>query len=94
MALEKDFDPNDMDGRYKVLLETLHRDLHALCQPLTALQCVLELGRMSGEGAGLMETVDCALAETLRMFAVVSRMRATLRAEDAAELELRAGQTH
>ncbi len=86
MALEMEFDPNDMYGRYKALLQALHHDLHALCQPLTALQCVLELGRMGAEPAALREAVDNGLAEALRMFAVVSRMRSTLRAEDAALL--------
>ncbi len=86
MALETEFDGNETERRYKVLVETLHRDLHALCQPLTALQCVLELGRMCAEPAALRDAVDSGLAEALRMFAVVSRMRSTLRAEDAALL--------
>jgi hypothetical protein len=85
-----ELDPCDIDGRYKVLLETLHRDLHALCQPLTALQCVLELGRMGGS-TDLLEAVDGGLAEARRMFAVVSRMRTTLRAEDAAAMVLEPG---
>jgi hypothetical protein len=66
------------------LLEAMHRDLHALCQPLTVLQCLLELGRMQGDADSLRAAVHGGLEESERMFAVVARMRSCLQAEDAA----------
>jgi signal transduction histidine kinase len=66
------------------VLAAMHRDLHALCQPLTALQCRLELGRMEGDVDSLREAVEGGLEESQRMFAVVMRMRSCLQAEDAA----------
>ncbi len=56
-------------------LEQMHADLHALCQPLTALQCRLEIGRMLGHDSALQEAVDGGLVETRRMFEVIDRMR-------------------
>jgi len=65
------------------LLTAMHRDLHDLCQPLTALQCRLELGRMSGGDAYLREALDGGLQETRRIFAIVARMRSCLRQQEA-----------
>ncbi len=65
------------------VLNQLHADLHELCQPLTALQCRLEIGRMMGNEEALLEAVDGGLEETLRMFAVIDRMRQRLICEDA-----------
>lgn len=68
--------------------DQMHEELHDLCQPLTALQCVLELGRMQrresapGEDA-LLECVNGALEETQRIFAVIERIRQRLLAEDS-----------
>ncbi len=64
------------------LLEAMHRDLHDLCQPLTALQCRLEVAQLVGDRASLREAVDGGLEETQRIFAVVARMRSCLRAQD------------
>ena len=58
--------------------QRLHADLHDLCQPLTALQCRLELGKMLGEDVALRDAVDGALEETQRMFAAVTQMRESL----------------
>jgi hypothetical protein len=60
------------------LLEAMHRDLHDLCQPLTALQCRLEMGRLLGGKEDLQQAVDGSLAETRRIFAAVAKMRAYL----------------
>jgi hypothetical protein len=60
----------------------MHRDLHDLCQPLTALQCRLEVAQLVGDRASLREAVDGGLEETQRIFAVVARMRSCLRAQD------------
>ena len=68
--------PNDV-------LDEVHADLHELCQPLTALQCRLEIGRMMGNEEALLEAVDGSLEETRRMFEVVDRMRQRLIREDA-----------
>jgi len=59
-------------------LEELEKELHDLCQPLTALQCRLELGQMSADEQSLMETVEGALIETERLFQGVESMRARL----------------
>jgi len=66
------------------LLEQIHADLHDLCQPLTALQCRLEIGRMLGHDSALQEAVDGGLEETQRMFAAINQMRQRLLHEDAA----------
>lgn len=65
-------------------LEQLHMDLHDLCQPLTALQCRLEIGRMMGDDAAMRQAVDGGLDETQRIFAVVARMRTWLQQVEAA----------
>jgi len=66
------------------LLDQMHADLHDLCQPLTALQCRLEIGRMLGHDSALQEAVDGGLEETKRMFEVINQMRQRLLLEDAA----------
>ncbi len=65
------------------LLEQMHADLHDLCQPLTALQCRLEIGRMQGHESALQEAVDGGLQESKRMFEVINQMRQRLQREDA-----------
>jgi signal transduction histidine kinase len=63
------------------VLDQVHADLHELCQPLTALQCRLEIGRMMGNEEALLEAVDGGLEETRRMFEVIDRMRERLSRE-------------
>jgi signal transduction histidine kinase len=60
------------------VLEQMHEELHDLCQPLTALQCRLEIGRLQGHDTALQEAVDGGLEETQRMFAVIDRIRQRL----------------
>jgi signal transduction histidine kinase len=60
----------------------MHADLHDLCQPLTALQCRLEIGKMLGHESALQEAVNGSLAETKRMFNVIAQMRQRLQPED------------
>jgi hypothetical protein len=72
-------------SRNAIDLEQSHAELHDLCQPLTALQCHLELGRVLGHAGALEESIDGALEETRRMFAVVAQMRQRLLAIEAAE---------
>jgi hypothetical protein len=63
----------------------LDRELHDLCQPLTALQCRLELGQMIGDYDALAEAVEGAMLETERMFAAIAQMRERLTKETGAK---------
>jgi hypothetical protein len=65
-------------SRSQIDLEQSHAELHDLCQPLTALQCRLELGRMLGDSAALQEAVNGGLEETRRMFEAIALMRQRL----------------
>jgi hypothetical protein len=78
----------DQQQQGQRLLAAMNRDLHDLCQPLTALQCRLELGRMGGDRASLREAVDGGLEEMLRIYAAVARMRSSLVEEDARTVRL------
>lgn len=64
------------------VLDQMHFELHELCQPLTALQCRLELGRMLGNESALHDAVEGALEETSRMFEIVEKMRQGLLREE------------
>ncbi len=66
------------------LVEAMHRELHDLCQPLTALLCGLEIGRMTGDLSGMREAIDGGMEETRRIFTIVAKMRSYLRAEEVA----------
>lgn len=66
----------------KDVLSQMHADLHDLCQPLTALQCRLEIGRMIGDESDLIGTIDGGLEETKRMFEVINRIRKRLLIEE------------
>lgn len=67
---------------YSIQLEQRHAELHELCQPLTALQCRLEIGRMQNHEGALVEAVDASLKETRRMFEVIARIRQRLFADE------------
>ena len=70
-----------------IALQQMDSDLHDLCQPLTALQCRLEIGKMIGDEGALQEAVDGSLEETQRMFEVIARMRQHLvRAQESSKL--------
>ena len=64
------------------LLRELERELHDLCQPLTSLQCQLELGQMCGDQAALLAAVEGGLLETARMFRSICEMRDRLALAD------------
>ncbi len=64
--------------RSEIDLEQSQDELHDLCQPLTALQCCLEMSRIPGHEAALAEAIDNSLRETQRVFAVIARMRQRL----------------
>ena len=61
--------------------------IHALCQPLTTLQCRLEMATLVATLEGYREAVESGLAECRRMVDIVESMRATLHASDEQETE-------
>jgi hypothetical protein len=65
-------------SRDQIDLKQSNLELHDLCQPLTALQCRLEMGRMLGHPAALEEAVKGGLEETRRMFHIIAHMRQRL----------------
>jgi hypothetical protein len=66
-------------------LRKIEQLLHDLAQPLTLLQCRLEMGRMSEDVAELKESIDEALTDAERLFAGVNRMRVELLGETLPE---------
>jgi hypothetical protein len=74
-------------SRDQIDLEQSSLELHDLCQPLTALQCRLEMGKMLGHPEALEEAVKGGLEETRRMFHIIAHMRQRLlEIEEAARL--------
>ena len=69
-------------------VDLLHAELHDLCQPLTALQCRLEMSRIPSSGDCLKEVIEDAMEETHRIFAVVERMRSRLALEEELSQEI------
>lgn len=59
-------------------LREIDLELHNLCQPLTALQCRLELARLVGTLEAFRSAVDGGLEETGRIFEVTAHMRERL----------------
>jgi hypothetical protein len=57
------------------LVEQMDGLLHALCQPLTVLQCRLALGELSGEAAAMRVAISEALGECARVNESVGAMR-------------------
>jgi hypothetical protein len=53
----------------------IEKGLHDLCQPVTTLQCRLELGRMAGDSASLLEAVEGGLLEMRRIFEAIDCFR-------------------
>jgi hypothetical protein len=67
-------------GLANAVLEELGKSLHNLCQPLTTLQCRLELAGVVGTMEAYREAVDVGLAECSRLMESVASMRAILQA--------------
>ena len=62
--------------------------LHDLCQPLTTLQCRLEIAEVVGTEQGYREAVSLGLKECSRMIDAVAVMREVIHAaQREAELE-------
>ena len=65
---------DETDGK---LLVRIARSLHDMCQPLTVLQCRLEIDLMEADlGSGVTRTAADCLAECERLNLSVARMRA------------------
>lgn len=62
------------------LVEQMDGLLHALCQPLTVLQCRLALGELSGEASTMRAAIGEALNECARVNEKVGAMREMLQA--------------
>lgn len=60
-------------------LKELGVALHDLCQPLTTLQCRLEMARLLDTDADYREAVGFGLSECARLADCVTTMRAVLR---------------
>ena len=69
--------------RMNEAVERMAAALHELCQPLTALQCKLEMGLAQCESGQDAATVRAAMRdaelECSRMFGVVGKMRVSVR---------------
>ena len=61
-------------------LRQLSKALHDLCQPLTTLQCRLEMAGVLGTDAAYREAVELGLAECARLAQAVESMRGVVRA--------------
>lgn len=59
----------------------MERELHDLCQPVTSMQCRLELGRMCGGEEALLEATEGALEDAVRIFEAVAKLRDRLLVE-------------
>jgi hypothetical protein len=66
----------------ETLVQEMSELLHDLCQPLTALQCRLEIARMQNEPHLLLEMVEDSLIETRRMVVAIAAMRERLLSEE------------
>ena len=67
------------------LVEQLDGLLHALCQPLTVLQCRLALGELSGEPSAMRAAIGEALGECARVNEKVEAMRELLQGVERQE---------
>jgi len=67
-------------GTREERMRQLGMALHELCQPLTTLQCRLEMAKMTGTIKGYREAVETGLAECERLCQAVTSMREIVRA--------------
>ena len=69
-------------------IDQISKALHDLCQPLTALQCRLEIAKLSGSAEECREGVEMGLVECGRLIDGVGLMREIVRAMRLAETEV------
>jgi signal transduction histidine kinase len=60
-------------------MKQMGKALHDLCQPLTTLQCRLEMAGLTGTPEGYREAVDRGLEECARLTDAVGLMREIVR---------------
>jgi hypothetical protein len=60
------------------LIGEIDKELHDLCQPLTTLQCRLEMAVLVGSPEAYREGVEEGLAECQRIIVAVRMMRAAM----------------
>ncbi|WP_263409173.1 hypothetical protein [Terriglobus tenax] len=68
-----------MESARVELVQELSGMLHDLCQPLTALQCRLELAELGEDETGLRRAISEGLVECERLNSIAARMREHLR---------------
>jgi hypothetical protein len=68
-------------------MEKMSRALHDLCQPLTTLQCELEIAGLTGTQEAYRDAVRMGLAECARLAQAVGSMRQILCAAQTAKSE-------
>jgi hypothetical protein len=61
-------------------VKQISKALHDLCQPLTTLQCRLEMATLVGTAEAYREAAELGLAECMRLSEAVGEMRAIVRA--------------
>lgn len=61
-------------------MKKISKAVHDLCQPLTTLQCRLELAGLAGTPEAYREAVDMGLVECARLIDAVGSMREIVRA--------------
>jgi|GEM_PF-4294289 len=60
------------------MIARARKELHELCQPVTAVLCLLELAKMQGEPVDLREGVESAIEQCGRVVQSVERIRRAL----------------
>ena len=68
--------PSEKTVTGEVQSERMSRALHDLCQPLTILQCRLELAELAGTPEAYREAVRKSRAECTRLLQAVDSLRA------------------
>jgi hypothetical protein len=70
--------PETVESGGYALVNRIDVALHALCQPLTVLQCRLAMGELIGEPEAMRDAIHEALVECGRLNEKVVAMRTTL----------------
>ncbi|HEV2645250.1 MAG TPA: hypothetical protein VGU46_02680 [Acidobacteriaceae bacterium] len=68
-------------------MDQISRALHDLCQPLTTLQCRLEIAQLGGTDQDFRDAVELGLVECDRMIAGVGLIRQIVRETRSNEME-------